>query len=303
MCSGCWGRQSATINLHPIGVAPRRPEFRYCGHRAPSRYAPSFWLIRDLHAQLLTGVRGQNQKLGEFRNKQNYIGKTGQSIHNARFVPPPVHEVQPAIFDLERFIAAKQNIPFLIKLALIHYQFETIHPFEDGNGRVGRLLITLLLCERAYLPVPLLYLSAYFERYRDQYVDRLLGVSQRGDWDEWVGFFLRGVAVQSRDAIRRSQRLFSLQQAYRDMLHEAHGTAPQFKLADELFASPVVTVARARQMLGLTSRGTQLTIDKLKRIGILQEITGRSRNRMYAAMQIIDVIESDHDDDNTEAGR
>lgn len=244
-------------------------------------------------------MRGEDQKPGEFRNEQNYIGRRGQSIYNARFVPPPVHEVQPAMADLERYIIEQHPIPFLIKLALAHYQFETIHPFKDGNGRVGRLLITLLLCERAYLPAPLLYLSAYFERHRDEYVDGLLGVSQRGAWVEWVTFFLRGVAEQSRDAIQRSQRLFALQQSYRQRLHQVRGTAPQFQLVDELFATPVTTMARARQMLHMTARGAQLTIDKLEEIGILREMTGRQRNRVYAALEIIDAIERDDDNDST----
>lgn len=194
----------------------------------------SLWLIRDLHAQLLEDVRGEDQRPGEFRDRQNYIGARRQPIQSARFVPPPAHEVQTAMADLEQYVLAQHEIPFLIKLALIHYQFETIHPFMDGNGRIGRLLITLLLCERAYLPAPLLYLSAYFERHRDEYVDGLLGVSQRGAWEEWVAFFLRGIAEQSRDAIRRSQRLLALQQSYHHKLHQARGTAPQFQLVDEL---------------------------------------------------------------------
>jgi Fic family protein len=285
-------------------VADAREVFNYVraleyGLRRLQDVPVSLWLIRDLHAHLLTGVRGEDQNPGEFRDKQNYIGKRGQPIHSARFVPPPAHEVQPAMDDLERYILAPQQIPFLIKLALVHYQFETIHPFMDGNGRVGRLLITLLLCERAYLPAPLLYLSAYFERHRDEYVDGLLGVSQRGAWAEWIIFFLRGVAEQSRDAIRRSRRLLALQQSYRHKLHQARGTAPQFQLVDELFASPVVTMARARQTLKLTARGAQLTIDKLERVGILQEITGRQRNRVYAALEIIDAIERDDVNDNS----
>lgn len=157
-------------------------------------------LIKELHEILLKGVRGDQHRPGEFRDEQNLIGEQGQSPAQARFVPPPHKDMIEALYALEKYMATPTDIPVLIQLALIHYQFETIHPFMDGNGRIGRLLTTLLLCERGCLPDPLLYLSAYFERNRDAYMDALLLVSQRGSWEDWIIFFLRGVLEQAKDA-------------------------------------------------------------------------------------------------------
>ena len=154
----------------------------------------SLALLKEMHELLLKGVRGQDKSPGQFRTKQNWIAEGSRRLENARFVPPPVPQMYDALDALERYIQSPSDLPPLIRLALVHYQFETIHPFEDGNGRIGRLLITLLLCAEGLLPEPLLYLSAYFERHRDEYVDRLLGVSQSNEWEDWITFFLTGIA-------------------------------------------------------------------------------------------------------------
>ncbi len=247
-------------------------------------------LIRETHAQLLEGVRGEARRPGEFRESQNFIGQRGQPVEEARFVPPPVPEMNKALDAFERFLHTPTELPFLIQLALIHYQFETIHPFMDGNGRIGRLLIPLLLCERGNLPQPLLYLSGYFEQNRDAYSDRLLRVSQTGAWSEWVQFFLQGVNDQSKDAVRRSTRLLNLWQQYRDKMQAARSSALLLQLVDELFAFPAVTITYAQRQLGVTYRSAQLNVQKLVDAGILKEQTGRKRKRIFTAPEIVAII-------------
>lgn len=253
----------------------------------------SLRLIRELHGVLLKGVRGQDRNPGEFRRSQNIIGQRGQRIELARYVPPPVPEMQQGLDEFERFLHTPSDLPFLVQLALIHYQFEAIHPFMDGNGRIGRLLITLLLCERGLLKEPLLYLSAYFDRYRDAYVDHLLHVSQAATWTDWIQFFLQGVAEQSEDAVRRSQKLLALWQNYRGRFQTARSSALLLKLVDALFAYPATWIARARKQLGVTHRSAQLNVEKLVAAGILAERTGRQRNRVYLAPEILAIIEAD----------
>lgn len=247
-------------------------------------------LIRDTHRILLGGVRGGKHRPGEFRQSQNFIGRPDRPIEEARFVPPPVPQMTQALDAFERFLQEGSGYPFLVDLALTHYQFEAIHPFMDGNGRIGRLLIPLLLCERGILPQPLLYLSAYFEKNRDSYVDLLLGVSRSGAWEKWVRFFLKGVADQARDALRRSRQLLSLRQEYRVRMQMARASALVLRLVDDLFSHPAITASGARRRLGVTHRSAQLNIEKLEKAGILKEYTGRRRNRVYVATGILSII-------------
>jgi len=176
-------------------------------------------------------------------------------------------------------------------MALLHYQFEAIHPFTDGNGRIGRLLISLLLIERGCLSKPLLYLSAYFERNRSAYFDHLLRVSQAGAWTDWICFFLEGVAQQAQDAIKRARLLLGLWQDYRRSLQKARASALLLRLVDELFANPALTVSRARKILHVTHRSAQHNINRLVGTGILREVPGRARNRIYLAPGILSLIE------------
>ena len=212
--------------------------------------------IRELHAHLMAGVRGKDRKPGEFRNVQNMIGKDGDTMSSARFVPPPVAEMNVALDSFEKYIHKKDAIPPLVKLALIHYQFEAIHPFEDGNGRVGRLLITLLLAEWGLLPHPLLYLSAYFEAYRQKYYDRLLAVSTSGEWKEWICFFLDGVAVQSEAAVAGAKQLLELHARWKKLLASG-GSANELRLAEWLFESPMVSVQKVADKLSLSYPGAR----------------------------------------------
>ena len=250
-------------------------------------------LIREVHERLLRGVSGEVNRPGEFRTVQNFIGRSGQPIAEARFVPPPVAELRPALDELEKFIHTPDNTPLLIKLALIHYQFEAIHPFEDGNGRVGRLLIALLLCEWKYLTQPLLYLSAFLERNRDQYMDCLLEVSRRGDWLAWINFFLEGIAEQSRDAVNRSRELLTLWQNYRERMQTVRVSTRTLQLIDALFATPAVTAPYVAKLLEVTQASARGVITNLESAGILREATGQRRNRVYLAQKIFDILNTE----------
>ncbi|MBD3278239.1 MAG: Fic family protein [Candidatus Aegiribacteria sp.] len=250
----------------------------------------SLRLIKELHSILMNEVRGYKSTPGEFRRSQNWIGPPGCLLSGASYVPPPVNEMKDALSDLESYFHSETDTPPLIKLAMIHYQFESIHPFLDGNGRIGRLLTSLQLVAYDLLPQPLLYLSAFFEQNRDQYYDLLLDVSRKGEWENWIMFFLHAVEVQSKDAVARSDRLLDLWQGYRDRLQEARASALLLQLVDYLFEFPAVTNPMATKKLGVTPRSTQLNIDKLIASGILEEITGQKRNRMYVAKEIINII-------------
>ena len=253
----------------------------------------SLRLIREVHAHLMEGVRGQANNPGEFRKIQNYISGPGWSIQQARYVPPPVTEMNQALADLERFMHSSTDTPFLIQLALIHYQFEAIHPFEDGNGRTGRLLLSLLMCEREYLSRPLLYLSGYLEKNRDTYMDCLLRVSQRCDWLSWINFFLEGVSSQARDAIFRTGQLMNLWQDYRARLQVARSSSLTLQLVDMLFTTPAVTAPYVQNELGVTQASARRAIERLEKDGILREATGQRRNRVYIAPEVFSILDAE----------
>ncbi len=251
----------------------------------------SLRFIREIHERLMQGVRGEAQTPGEFRRSQNWIGEPGCTLMDAKFVPPPVDEMNDALRAFEQYLHAESPTPPLIRMAMIHYHFEAIHPFLDGNGRVGRLLIAILMREYGLLSQPMLYLSAFFERHRDKYYDFLLRVSRQGDWRSWIKFFLVAVEAQSRDAITRSDAVLSLWGEYRERLQEARASALLLSLVDELFSFPATTTKTASQTLGVTQRSAQLNINKLVEAGVLEEVTGRKRNRIYAAREIISMVE------------
>ena len=250
-------------------------------------------LIQELHECLMRDGRGQVSQPGAFREVPNRIGRPGQSFADSRYVPPPPAGMRWALSHFETFLSHPNDLPFLVQLALIHYQFEAIHPFEDGNGRVGRLLLLLLLCARRQLSRPLLYISAWLEKNRSEYMDCLLRVSQQGAWLDWINFFLEGVADQSRDAVRRAQRLLTLWQDYRDQLQAARSPARALQLIDLLFAAPAVTAAYVCQTLEVTPVTAQRTIDRLQQAGILHETTGQRRNRVYLAREIFALLDAD----------
>jgi Fic family protein len=253
----------------------------------------SLRLIRELHAILMEGVRGERATPGEFRQSQNWIGPPGSTLDNATFVPPPVPEMKDALDQLEKFLHANTQLPPLIELALVHYQFEVIHPFLDGNGRIGRLLITLFLCQRSILNKPLLYLSAFFERHRAEYYGRLLEVSQRGAWRSWLEFFLQAVVNQSDDAVHRARRLLELQRTYHQTSLAKHLPPTAAELVELIFVKPVLNVRVAQESLKVTYPGAQKAINALEQQGILVEITGGKRNKAYAAKKILDILEEE----------
>ena len=252
----------------------------------------SLRLIRELHARLMRDVRGSDQHPGEFRTTQNWIAAAGSAVEQARYVPPPVPEMRSALDEFEKFIHAPAARRPLVDIALIHYQFEAIHPFEDGNGRVGRLLISLLLSERNLLSEPLLYLSAYFDRHRKEYANHLLAVSQRNAWIEWIRFFLSGVVEQSQDAEDGCTKLLKLLKNYRAKLQKANDPALGLKLVDHLFSQPLITVQRAKSLLGVTYRAAKNNLDKLVAEKILREGKTAQGLRVYIADKILELTES-----------
>jgi len=249
-------------------------------------------LIREVHERLMRGVRGEDKTPGEFRRRQNMIGRKGQSPAEARFIPPPVEEMKESLDDLEHYINHPSGMPVLVELALIHYQFETIHPFLDGNGRLGRLLINLLLYSRGCLTQPLLYLSSYLERNKDQYMDHLLKTSQTGDWQPWLEFFLEGVAVQARTAIDRSNELLKLRDQLKAKWIKIRTTLV-LDLIDMLFERPAVTITSLSQRRGVTFHAAQKSIDRLVADGTLVEVTGKLKKRVYLAPEIVRIINKD----------
>ena len=293
-------RERSDSDVREVGNYVTAMEY---GLKRLSELPVSLRLIRELHEKLLTGVRGQNRRPGEFRKSQNAIGQQGMPVEEARFVPPPVKEMNSALSDLELYLHSPSRLPLLIRLALFHYQFEAIHPFLDGNGRIGRLLLSLLLCEKGQLTQPLLYLSAYFEKHRETYVDGLLKVSQRGEWVEWIEFFLDAVAEQSRDAVERTHRLLELKQEYRSQLQTARSSALPLQLIDALFESPYMTTARAREVLGVKYLSALNHIRRLQELGILEEVTGQTRYQVFFATGVLRVIDTEpaHEPDDSYA--
>lgn len=252
----------------------------------------SLRLVRELHQHLMEGVRGGTPDMtpGEFRKSQNWIGPAGCILNDATFVPPPPDELIQVLGDWELFLHVRDMIPLLIQCALIHYQFETIHPFLDGNGRVGRLLITLFLCEREALTYPLLYLSAFFERHRHEYYDRLIAVSRDGDWKEWFEFFLRGVITQSQQAIDSARKIIDQREQYRRKLQDEKASSAILSLLDLVFVSPYLTVNQVAKSIGVSYPTAQHAVSVLEEANMLEEITGRSRNRVYVARQLLELL-------------
>ncbi len=251
----------------------------------------SLRLVRELHERLMDGVRGELQTPGEFRRSQNWIGPPGCTLNDAAFVPPPPDAMREALNALESYFYAEPKLPSLVRLGLIHYQFETIHPFLDGNGRVGRLLIVLLLCAWDLLPQPFLYLSAYFQHHRTAYYEHLLNVSQRGAWDPWLCFFLQGICIQAHDAIVRSRRLLTLRERYREQFQHQRTAARLLQVIDYLFSRPIVSIqGLADAIEGIDYQSAYRYTQTLESAGLLREITGQNRNRVYRADAILEAI-------------
>lgn len=250
-------------------------------------------LIREIHAELLTNVRGSHLTPGDIRTSQNWIGPGGCTLGDATFVPPPPHEVSALLSNLEKFLHTDTQLPLLIKVGLAHAQFETIHPFLDGNGRVGRLLITFLLCEQRVLTKPVLYLSHYFKRHRQQYYDCLQAVRDAGAWEQWFTFFLNGIVEVSRQATDTARRILTLREEHRRAITDELGRAAGNgnRVLEHLYEHPIVSIGEVEQLIGATYPSANELVSRMVAIGILKEITGRIRNRRFRYEAYIQLFE------------
>jgi Fic family protein len=249
----------------------------------------SMRLIREIHQKLLEGVRGSDRAPGEFRRTQNWIGPPGCTITTASFVPPPPHDMHNALNDLEKFLHDEKPMPALVKVGIAHAQFETIHPFLDGNGRAGRLLITFLLCEKGVLTRPLLYLSYYFKQNRSEYYDRLQAVRDDGDWEGWLKFFLRGVCQVAQEATLTARRVVNLREQHRDLITKNFGrnAGTPLTVVEHLYLRPIVSVNWVQQVTQVTYANANNVVKQLCEIDVLKEITGHKRNRRFMYEQYL----------------
>ena len=247
----------------------------------------SLRLIREIHGHLLQGVRGSERHPGAFRTSQNWIGPANVSLAHATFVPPPVANMHEALDNFERFLHQHPDMPVLTLCALAHAQFETIHPFLDGNGRVGRLLITFLLVHRSVLRRPLLYLSYYLKRHRTEYYDRLMAVREQGDWEGWLRFFLRGVTETAQEATSTARTILTLREQHRALVQEQRLGINGARLLDVLFRQPVINVNLVKESLNTNYTSASRLIDRFEEAGLLAETTGGQRNRRYRYMSYL----------------
>jgi len=250
----------------------------------------SLRLVRELHEKLMTGVRGQHATQGEFRRSQNWIGPPGATLAQATYVPPPPDSLGEHLSAWEKFLH-DQMLPPLIHAALAHHQFEAIHPYLDGNGRIGRLLITIELCERNVLPAPFLYLSAFFDATRDDYYGALRGITESGDWAGWLQYFLNGVARQAEDALNRAERTNRLLEKWRYKLASDAHAKVALKIVDLLGANPFLTPRGAQQRLDLAFNTIMRAIRQLEKQGMVKEVSGGKRDRVYCARQLLQIFE------------
>lgn len=261
----------------------------YTGWNRPEErpFSPGF--LMELHSQLLDGVRGHDRNPGRLREIQVVIGSSRDDAATARFVPPPPETVRGLVDDLCAYIVTPSEHASPIRLALIHYQFETIHPFEDGNGRLGRLLLPLILGLWGELDLPLLYLSEYLEDHRDEYIERLYRVSSQSDWTGWILFMLEAIEQQALDSYHRIRRLYILREDMRER-YQGGRSAKLLTVIDHLFDRPSLTVKSTQQLLSITPRAAGLIIDRLVQDGVLEEVTGQSRNRIFVSRPIMDLM-------------
>lgn len=251
----------------------------------------SLRLIREVHGHLLQGVRGENKDPGEFRRSQNWIGPQGSTLANAAFVPPTVPDMQVALSNLEHFLHDRTSMPLTVQCAIVHAQFETIHPFLDGNGRVGRLLVPLLMHERGVLKQPLLYISHFLKENRVEYYDRLMDVRKNGNWEGWVKFFLKGVAEVAQEAAQTALNIVEFREKTMSI---ARGLGKnEMVLAEKLFERPIIDGRAAEKIMACTYPTAATTLQSLAKAGCITEITGQKRNKLYKFTGYLDLFESD----------
>jgi Fic family protein len=240
-------------------------------------------LIREIHERLLTGVRGERFQPGELRRTQNWIGPSGATLNEASFVPPPPDVVPEALADWERFVAQDDELPLLVKIGLAHAQFETIHPFLDGNGRVGRLLITFHLCAQGVLSKPVLYLSHFFKQHRQEYYERLQAVRDRGQWESWLIFMLRGVLQVAGEATQTAREIVAMRELHRNLITKefARSAANGLIVLESLYARPILGVKEVIELTGMSFPSANDLIKRFVKHELLTEITGQARNRRF----------------------
>ncbi len=248
-------------------------------------------LVNKMHERLMRHVGGAETRPGDLRTGQVWIGPTGTPIEDARYIPPLPNLLQDLLADWEVFINESSEVPPLIKCAMMHYQFEAIHPYADGNGRIGRLLVILYLCATGILPKPLLYLSAYFERDKDLYYDQLYQVSATGEWEPWLKYFLIGCRDQALDALARTRRMRELLDDMRHHLQDEQQSANAMRLLEELFARPFMTAPLAADLLAVSVAGARGVLDRLARLGIV-ELREGTWPKLYVASDLLTVIEA-----------
>jgi Fic family protein len=248
--------------------------------------------LLEIHRILLEKTRGGKKEPGKIRTVQNWIGPPGSTLFSAVFIPPPPERVEELLEQLHAFIVVDDRIPPLIRIGLVHAQFETIHPFLDGNGRMGRLLITFYLCGKGILARPLLYLSIYLKEHRDEYYALLQGVRFEGDWEAWLTFFLKGIIDVSHEALATAREIIALKETLIDLLveHDVRGITA-VRLLDLLFARPVITVAEISSSLGISHQPAYDLVTKFEELGILREISGKKRYRKYLFVEYVRIIE------------
>lgn len=297
------GTQASLVDVleHEAGAARRRPDdvievvnyvraMNY-GLQRLATLPLSLRLIREIHAELLRGARGNEREPGEFRRTQNWIGPPGCTLAETAFVPPPPEEALKAMADLERFLHDRSPMPLLVRTALVHAQFETIHPFLDGNGRVGRLLITFLLCIHGALRRPTLYLSNYFKVHRQEYYERLQAVRDAGDFEGWVRFFLTGVRDMAHEGAETARRILKLREEHRALVtSKLRNPSTGLALLERLFERPIVTVHHVREAISRTYPVANQLVADFERLGLLREITGGTRNRVFEYAPYIEIF-------------
>lgn len=252
----------------------------------------SLRLIKEIHALLLEGVRGSERLPGEFKRSQNWIGPPGCTLNEATFVPPPPHEALEAMGDLEHYFHDKAKLPVLIDCAIVHYQFETIHPFLDGNGRMGRLLITYYLYWKEVLHKPLLYLSYYFKKNRQEYYDRLNMVRDTGNYEQWIDFFLKGVVDTAGSAMETARKVLELQTYHRRLLWEKKISSPlAVGILEQLFYTPVVSIGPLAKQFDISYQAASTLVSQLEKAGILKETTGRKRDKRFVYSDYLNILD------------
>jgi Fic family protein len=251
----------------------------------------SLRLIKEIHGVLMQGTRGGNKTPGEFRKTQNWIGPPGSTLKDARYIPPPPQEVVKTMGDLEQYIHKGRKLPVLIDCGLVHYQFESIHPFLDGNGRVGRLLITFYLYFREVLHRPLLYLSYYFKKNRQEYYDRLNMVRDKGDYEQWIAFFLKGVVETADSAVETARKILELQTKHRELLWKKKLSSPlAVGILERLFQKPYVSVNDVAKEFSISFQAASNLVSQLEGAGILHEITGKKRDKRFIYAAYISIL-------------